>query len=311
MRLRRTDRSTLTELDRRSSPRAGPGARRQSVTIPIPVAGDGYASSPIPANAGEMDEGIFDPQRSSLLPRFRAFHAELVRLKRIALRDPTQLIEGVTIDKEALDVRDLATAAKHSLQLLLERNEMDMATARGPEGAALFREAAYAMAALTDEIFLSIEWVGREAWLDGMIEQSMFGTQIAGEEVFRRIDRLLSSRTGATLELGAVYLLVLSLGFEGQYRGRDHERVSDYRKKLYRFLYRADSMAPQPRLVPQAYEHTTKGERPVRLPYVQRWMIVLGVTIVLYIAASEWVWHSMTSHLAQAATDIVTMGGRR
>jgi type VI secretion system protein ImpK len=309
MRLRLTNRSANTELDRRSSPRAGPGARRSSVAITMPV--DEPRTSLLPSSAGEMDEGVFDPQRAYLLPRFRAFHAELVRLKRIALRDPMALIETITADKETLDIRDAAGAARHALQRMLERFEFDTSTERGAEGAALFREAAYAMAALADEVFLSIDWAGRDAWLDAMLEQSMFGTQIAGEDVFRRIDRMLSARTNTTMELASVYLLVLSLGFEGQFRGRDRDKVSDYRKKLYRFLYRADSMMAQPKLVPQAYENTTSGERPVRLPYVQRWMLVLGVTIVLYLVASEWVWHSMTQHIATTAADIVSMGGAR
>lgn len=263
-----------------------------------------------PTASTEPDEGLFDPQRAFLLPRFRAFHAELTRLKRIAQRDATGLLEGLPPELASVDTQQLCAAAKRQLQLVLEKFALDAAVERGGEGATLFREAEYAFAALADEIFLTTDWVGREAWLGSMLEQSMFGSQIAGEDVFRRIDLLLRSRTAASLELASVYLMTLALGFEGQYRGGDGQALAEYRRKLYRFLYRADGPAPENKLVPQAYDHTTRGERPVRLPYVQRWMIVLGVTLLLYLIGTEIVWRRVTADLTRTASDIVVMARR-
>jgi type VI secretion system protein ImpK len=303
-----TERTTLTELDRRSSPRLGAGARR-SLQIALPQLDDAA-----PAPTGEMDEGVFDPHRSYLLPRFRAFHAELMRLRNIAVRDPHALLDGgAPIDLAKIDINEICRAITRHLQLMLDRFEHEASVERGAEGAKLLRDSQYVMAALADEVFLNTDWAGREEWLGSMLEQAMFGTQVAGEDVFRRLDQVLSARTNGSLELASVYFLSLALGFEGRFRGGSGEELARYRRRLYRFLYRTDTPPSDGKLVPQAYQHTAAAERAIRLPYVQRWTILLAVTAIAYFVAAEFVWRSITSDLSRTAIEIVRMaaGTRR
>jgi type VI secretion system protein ImpK len=259
-----------------------------------------------PAQTDEVDEGTFDPQRSYLLPRFRAFYAELMRIKRVALRDaPALLVAPPPGVVPVIDARQLAKAASGRLQQTLEQLAVDVAAERGATGARLFQEAQYAMAALADETFLNTEWSGREAWLDSMLEQALFGTQVAGEEIFTRLDSLLATRTMAAVEVATIYFLVLALGFQGRFRGQDPALIDRYRDRLYRFLYRQDYHLAPRFIVAQAYDHTVGDWRPTRLPYVQRWALALTISIVAYFVASHIVWRSLTSEIADTTVRIL------
>jgi type VI secretion system protein ImpK len=255
---------------------------------------------------GEPDDGAFDPQRSYLLGKFRAYYAELSRLKRAALRDLGSLASPVPGDATPIhDVRDTARTMSLRLQHVLEQLALEAAVHGGELGAAKFRDAQYAMAALADEIFLHLDWPGREAWLDTMLERALFGTQIAGEDFFRRIDDLLPVRTGASVDVATVYFMVLGLGFEGRYRGRDGSILGGYRARLYRFLYRHESGHTNEVLAPQAYAHTLRGSRPARLPLVQRWAIILAVAITAYLVASQLIWHELSAGLRETSKQIL------
>jgi type VI secretion system protein ImpK len=271
------------------------GAQRWSA-----VALQAMPDEPVRAE-GEADDGAFDPQRSYLLGRFRAYFAELNHTKHDALRGGTPSADGV---EQPLDT---ALAASRRLQHVLEQYALDAAVETGEYGAERFREAQYVMAALTDEIFLHTDWPGREAWLSTMLERGLFGTQIAGEEIFRRIDKLLTVRTGAAVDLATVYFMVLGLGFEGRYRGSDGAVLGGYRLRLYRFIYRRESgMSAEP-LVPQAYASTLRGAVPPRLPLVRRWAIALAVTVTVYLIASQIIWRNLSGEVRATSSEILGM----
>jgi type VI secretion system protein ImpK len=252
----------------------------------------------------EPDDGAFDPQRSYLLGRFRAYYAELNHSKHDAFRGGTPSADGV---EEPIDT---AHAASRRLQHVLEQYALDAAVETGEYGAERFREAQYVMAALTDEVFLHTDWPGREAWLSTMLERGLFGTQIAGEEIFRRIDALLTVRTGAAVDLATVYFMALGLGFEGRYRGTDGSVLGGYRLRLFRFIYRRESGTATEALVPQAYEHTLRGAVATRLPLVRRWAVVFAVTVIAYLAASQFIWRKLSAEVRTTSGEILDMAAR-
>lgn len=251
--------------------------------------------------SGEPDDGAFDPQRSYLLGRFRAYYAELNHARHAALSGGTPGADGIE------DPRETALATSRRLQHVLEQYALDAAVETGEYGAERFRDAQYVMAALTDELFLHTEWAGREAWLSTMLERGLFSTQIAGEEVFRRIDKLLMVRTGAAVDLATVYFMALGLGFEGRYRDTDGAVLGGYRMRLYRFIYRHESGVDDEPLVPQAYAHTLTGATAPRLPLVRRWAFVLAVTVIAYIVVSQVIWQSLTTQIRGTSAEILNV----
>jgi len=78
-------------------------------------------------------------------------------------------------------------------------------------------EALYAIVALIDETVLSSPGVCRDYWFARPVQLDLFGDNIAGEEFFRKLQKLLD-RPERKKDVLEVYYLCLSLGFEGKYK---------------------------------------------------------------------------------------------
>lgn len=104
-------------------------------------------------------------------------------------------------------------------------------------------EVLYAMAALVDELFLNTKWEGKEYWSEHIIEEQFFGSEFAGEMIYRKIDKIISENERKNLGIAEIYLKLLSLGFQGKFRDDPYyeERINAYRKDLFTFLIKYDA----------------------------------------------------------------------
>jgi len=264
---------------------------------------------------------------SPLLSQFREFYQEVARWKRLAAREGESLPLAVaggpggggalvlsgpgTSSPGALvavgGAGSLAPAASggaagvapalvwQALVGLLNRQEAEVRRTGGEYAAALYRRAQYVMAALADEIFLYLDWPGREAWRTHLLEFKLFQSYRAGEEVFRRIEALLRTRDPADMELAKIYLMALALGFRGALRGPEATaRIDDYRRELYTFLTNRDPGTPRlpQSLFPEAYQGTLEsaGESE-RLSAARRWLLggLLLALIWIFVAHRVWI----------------------
>jgi type VI secretion system protein ImpK len=156
------------------------------------------------------------------------------------------------------------------------------------------------MVALADEIFLNADWEGRYAWNFNLLESRLFQSHVAGERFFQNIDQLLEKRSPLRVELAKIYLMALSLGFQGKYRGADPEHaLRYYRKRLHSFItLGAEDVGRESRLLfPQAYEHTVRGGEVRRFPSARKWIITLAVAIVVMLGISHLLWTTIISDL--------------
>lgn len=98
-------------------------------------------------------------------------------------------------------------------------------------------ELQYALVALSDEIFLNLEWPGKNFWKANLLEIKFSKSQSAGETIFKKIDSILTRKNFLSTETAIIYLKLLALGFQGKYRGeKSHHKLSDYKNKLYIFI---------------------------------------------------------------------------
>jgi len=99
------------------------------------------------------------------------------------------------------------------------------------------RDILYLMTALADEIFLNITWNGKKYWEEHMLEYEFFKTQIAGNQIFNRINELLQNRNFPA-DIAKIYLETLAFGFKGKFRGTssETEEIKALRKQLYDFI---------------------------------------------------------------------------
>jgi len=202
------------------------------------------------------------------------------------------------------DQARVSTFVWQRLLSLFERQEAHAWRYGGTYGAEFYKEAQYVMVALADEIFLNTEWEGRRFWVSNLLETKIFRTHAAGELFFQKLDRLLADRDPVYRDLGAVYLMALSLGFRGKHRGGrdDNERLLGYRRQLFSFVFRREpDLADETRrLFPETYYHTLRDETKRRLPNPRAWVILLCAVVLAYVAITHGVWVNLTGRLAEA-----------
>jgi type VI secretion system protein ImpK len=258
---------------------------------------------------------------SLLLDQFRDFYQEVVRWKRLAAREGGALATAsaaggmvvagpggpsgalMLVGGSAGAMAPPAPAAApavapatvwQALLGLLNRQEAEVRRSGGEYASAIYRRAQYVMAALADEIFLYLDWPGREAWRTNLLEFKLFQTYRAGEEVFHRIEALLRTRDPADAELAKIYLMALALGFRGALRGPEAQaRIDWYRRELYTFLTHRDPGTPrEPRsLFPEAYQGTVESSGAGRrLSAARRWLLAGLLLALLWIIAAHRVW---------------------
>ncbi len=89
----------------------------------------------------------------------------------------------------------------------------------------------YALVALADEIALQTDWSGADDWEDELLEQKYYGTSLAGEDFYAKLEALKPGED----QLAEIYFLCLSLGFKGKYRSQPERRL-ELQKRLYHSL---------------------------------------------------------------------------
>ena len=246
-------------------------------------------------------------ENSFLLKQFNDFYQEVIRQKAVV----KQLSDGPT-NGQAGDDGASARDGLHSIQIrlmdLLEEQVLESRRRGGEYGVNYYKKAQYVMAALADEIFLNLRWEGRGLWKSNLLEYKFFGTHMAGEILFEKIDDLLKQRDPAMIEIAAVYLLSLSLGFRGKYRDKDDGgQIDHYRNQLYIMIFqRNPAMFSETKtLFPETYEYTLDQGSGMRLPYIRRWVGVIVLLIVLFVGISHGIWEHSTRDLIKIAEDII------
>jgi len=154
----------------------------------------------------------------------------------------------------------------------------------------------YIMAALADEIFiLEIDWTGRKVWLDVLMEYKLFRTRDAGKQFFQLAERLLNAhqRSPQHIDLAAVLLLALQLGFKGFYRGEEGEATLEVlREKLHR-LVNTDRPKRDTAAFPEAYQQLVVGKNEERIAPLRPWYWAGAIALGVYLVVSTSVWFAL------------------
>ena len=235
---------------------------------------------------------------SLLLAQFRDFYSEVIRLKRLINKGlwQTPEPEGEEDDDGNSGTRSIHSVWK-SLLNILKRQEANASRLSRDYMFDVYKESQFIMAALADDIFLHLNWSGKAIWEENLLEAKLFNTHSAGDSFFEKLDRLLNNQDTQNIELAKIYLMALSLGFEGKYRGREGEELNTYRGKLFNFIKQRDAQMGKDsyRLFDQAYGYTLDQGKIKRLPHPKGWIaaLVLLVTVLAFVSHGLWL-HTTT-----------------
>nr|WP_175041626.1 DotU family type IV/VI secretion system protein [Duganella vulcania] len=226
--------------------------------------------------------------------QFRDFYDVLSRSAQAA----TRVGEG--------EARAAAEALARQLCQLIELQSLEARRIVGKAGIEAEVQGRFLKAALADEVMLNTEWAGRGYWRHVLIETTLFKSSFAGERVFDDLDQLLREREAGRRNVGRLYLYLLSLGFQGRYRGQKQDKIAEYRRELFQFVYLrpADLQGRDRTLSEQAYASTLSHLAARRLPKFNRsgMMFVLALLILLGLSELLWLWQSWPVRAALATT---------
>jgi len=268
---------------------------------------------------------IFRNRSSFLLTQFREYYREVVRLKRSVEYSAStfaaeQAPDASTGDGRAFaasqsrppvsggDTAGGATLVWQPLLSLLERQALEAGETGGSFAFEIYREAQYLMCALADEIFLHEEWYGRDDW--PLLEARLFQSHNSGEEVFNRIDRLLLRSDAFYVDLASVYFQVLSVGFQGKYRGMQTNRLAQYRQQLFSMIYRRNPklFTTGSALFPQAYQNVMENLGVKMLPTHWMGMWLVAGALTLWLIGAQYAWGGATSSISCLMCNILGRG---
>lgn len=144
--------------------------------------------------------------------------------------------------------------------------------------------ARYAVTAFIDEMIINSRWAHREQWAARPLQYDFFSEYVAGEGFFKRLESIRRSLP-LNADLLEVYSLCLILGFEGQYRIHERERLRGLIEDITREVQakRGDVPALSPHgKRPEELMELVKRELPV-------WVVLVtsvGIVFLFYVALS-------------------------
>ena len=192
-------------------------------------------------------------------------------------------------------------AVKQRLLAVLARQTADAQDRLSEHELAELDEAQYVMVAMADEVFLYLDWVGRDEWARRPLEaEARFGTHLAGERIFNRLDEIFRNRLSVSGDLLGVYLAALSLGFRGRYhfdpQSPDPERV---RHEVIRELRRVDprTVAPATELCPEAVAGVRDKEQRRGLTNLREGLLPLVAVLAGMTLLGHLLWYYQTNEV--------------
>ncbi len=208
-----------------------------------------------------------------VLSRFFEFWEEVEELRR-----------QVHLHRKTDETSPTVARGREQLAEALRTQRLSAGQSQGSTPLLPLEEAQYVMAATADELFIGLDWEGADAWTARPLEAELFGTRRAGEEIFARIDRLLDGLGPVTIEMAAVYLTALELGFKGEFADADDRQTLDgYESRLRELVGRRPPVTAP--LVPECYGYTTVAGSGLRLPASRMWWSAAVATVAIFLLA--------------------------
>lgn len=236
---------------------------------------------------------------SYLVTYFRDFHIELIHLKQLIQSGREKLIDSENTEEDK-EPEEISGYVRSRLLTKMEELSANTGQSRGEFSIHVYRDTQYIMAALADEVFLNEDWEEKEVWKANLLEYKIFGSKIAGEEIFNRIDKLLEERDASSMELAFIYLLALFNGFQGKYRytGREIE-IRNYSTQLYIFIFQKKPglLKNGKHIFPETHEYTLAEGIGYKIPYLKKWYIIIAALCGSLFIISHVLWRLVVSDL--------------
>ncbi|WP_032112458.1 DotU family type IV/VI secretion system protein [Candidatus Paracaedibacter symbiosus] len=244
---------------------------------------------------------ILPASSTFLMQNFQEFYREVLIQKEKAFRTLDALNLSIEGDDRKAEIEGITDRIQTKFRQLFERFSLNAQNQVGEFAISHFQEALYVMVSLVDEVFLSFTWPGQKRWENNLIEAQVFHTQVAGEQLYKKLDSLIEANDAVRNDLAMIYLMALSLGFRGRYRGEnDAGKIVWYRQQLYAMVNRHGVTLYHPgreRLIPALYEYNVTAASSKGLPDLRTWFMAFGVILFVFLFVASMVWYNVVRDL--------------
>ena len=244
-----------------------------------------------------------------LSEEFDAFYYELLRIKEIALRSNHEATSPVNKDdgddEKTITVSGPVLALQERFTKFFEKQQERLYRIAVGPSALFIQEAQYLFVSMADEIMINHAWQGSDYWRQNCLEIKMFQTQIAGERIFFNIDNLLKTNNKLQIELARIYLLSLSLGFQGKFRTHGNSQILSYKQQLFSFIYhRSPDIGSKDFLIEEALSSVFTAAPTKGLPDLRSWSVTALVVLLIYLFVSYGIWTIISEDLHEVLKSI-------
>lgn len=127
--------------------------------------------------------------------------------------------------------------ASHSLEVLRKTltellTDFEACAEKRSVPKAHIQDAQYALVAFIDELIIRTPSIETHQWITRPLQLDLFGETSAGERFFSRLKEL-RLQGAASIDVLELYYMCLALGYEGQYRFKEHTTLIIIRQTLF------------------------------------------------------------------------------
>jgi type VI secretion system protein ImpK len=178
--------------------------------------------------------------------------------------------------RRAINYEDVQGLFRHLCQEIRSFEAELQARRENPDDIAIAR---YAICGFLDEAILNTPWGGESGWSAQTLLAEFHNDATAGERMFELVERM-KQEPGRYLPLLEVIYVVLSLGFQGRYRGhpRGYDELERIRADLYGVISRQRPTYER-ELSPRW--QGVEDDRPKLAAYLPWWVMAIGAAGIL------------------------------
>lgn len=229
-------------------------------------------------------------RKSFLVTSFEAYHQIIFKYRK-KIKESIFFDPSDNSDQKIKKIYEL----QNEISNFIKTKSAEIIAEAGKIGGDIFEEVGYIMASLADEVFIVLNWDGKDFWKNNLIEQKLFSSNVSGEMIFERINSVLRDNSVESYELALIYFYCLSLGFQGALRSMEGcvEVISNLKAKLYYKIYFKDSQMFKQKglLCPSAYKHLFAEKKLLFDNPLIFWRRVVIASIICYFVYVEFVWN--------------------
>lgn len=190
----------------------------------------------------------------------------------------------------SIDCEDKVRNLKNELINYFKINHKELKQNRRSTDTKTVDEIIFALICFFDEIFITLNWNGRQYWRLDSMEKALYTSQAGGDIIFNSIEKIIDEKNPKDAELAKIYYTLLKLGFKGRYRELDFTQKYEYITENLNEIYNNSLVFKNEFEKPSYYNFKNKYEDFIKRENIYLILKYILFTIVIAFLLGEVYW---------------------